>query len=358
MNKITTMTSPRPFVKREQPSPPLPVGNLFTRSLAVRVISQVKHIDEVEVANSLWPSDLALAALIATKASSAPAMTSVTGWAKELAAQRVADAVSTLGAASSAVEVMTRGLLLGWDGFGVINVPGFTASAAGASFVAEGDPIPVRQYSSSAKPLTPYKVAAIGVLSREMIESSNAEALIADVIVRSSGLAIDAQFFSANASSAAAPAGIRNGISASTPSANADPFGAFFEDMATLLNAVGVVGGKGPFFLVGNAGRVASASARYRDEASIIPIISSAMGGDVMAIAPQAIAAVVAATPDIETVSAGTLLMDTVPTGTFGATGPERSLFQTDSLAIKVRWPVSWALRSAAGVAWLTPAWK
>jgi hypothetical protein len=49
--------------------------------------------------------------------------------------------------------------------------------------------------------------------------------------------------------------------------------------------------------------------------------------------------------------------MDTAP-GDAGTMGPERSVWQTDSVAVKVRWPVSWALRDPRGVAWLTPAWK
>ena len=49
--------------------------------------------------------------------------------------------------------------------------------------------------------------------------------------------------------------------------------------------------------------------------------------------------------------------MDTAPQPA-GTMGPSRSLFQTDSLALKMRWPVSWALRDPRGFAWLTPAWK
>jgi hypothetical protein len=33
-------------------------------------------------------------------------------------------------------------------------------------------------------------------------------------------------------------------------------------------------------------------------------------------------------------------------------------LFQTDSIALKMRWPVTWALRDPRGVAWTTPNWK
>jgi hypothetical protein len=357
MNKqlITTMTD-RPFAKMEPL--PLPPGNLFKRMLAAKVIAAVRRCRPEDVAAELWPSDRLLQAAYALKATSAPAITTVTGWAKELAAQRVADAVSVLSAAASSVEVMRSGLLLTWDGYGAIFVPSLATSANNASFVQEGSPIPVRQFATSAGSLLPYKVATIAALTREMIESSNAEVLITEALVGSSALAIDAQFFSVNAASAAAPAGIRNGITALTPSANADPFGAFFEDMASLIGAVGAVGGRGPFYLVSNAGRWASMKTRFVTETGdIIPVMSPAVGNDLIAIAPQAIAAAVDADPDVETVDAGVLVMDTAP-GVAGIAGPERSLFQTDTLAIKIRWPVSWVVRSAAGVAWLTPAWK
>jgi hypothetical protein len=40
------------------------------------------------------------------------------------------------------------------------------------------------------------------------------------------------------------------------------------------------------------------------------------------------------------------------------AAAPARSTWQTDSVAVKVRWPATWALRDPRGFAWLTPAWK
>ena len=81
------------------------------------------------------------------------------------------------------------------------------------------------------------------------------------------------------------------------------------------------------------------------------------MINDLLAIAPAALVAALSPEPEIETSKAATLVMDTAP-GAAGTMGPERSLFQTDSLALKMRWPVSWALRDPRGFAWLTPAWK
>jgi hypothetical protein len=350
------------FKRKQEPKLDLPRGNLFRRMLTAKAIALVKKVKIDDVVSERWPNDHELEIMI--KAASNPAMTSVVGWAKELAQTLVADTIEALGASSAGAEVLTSSLVLSWDGAGAIGVPGFVASAANGGFVAEGDPIPVRQFADGSQTLSPHKLASIAVLTREMIESSNAEVIIGDTLVRSAGLALDAVFFGNAAASAAAPAGIRNGIVTLAASANADAFAAFFEDMATLLNGVGQVGGKGPFFIVSSIGRLASASGRYGSlkaegtDAMIIPVASTAVGADIVVIAPKAVACAISPTPDMETATTGALLMDSVPTGTFGSTGPERSLFQTDSIALKMRWPVSWVLRNPAGVAWLTPAWK
>jgi hypothetical protein len=347
---------------RREPREQAVGGNLCTRAITARTIASLRRCPVTDVAAEMWPNDRALQQLL-TRAASNPAMTSVVGWAAELVRRTVVDTVAALGAASTAADVMARGLLLDWDGGGIVSAPGFVASAANSGFVAEGDPIPVRQLNLGPALLTPRKLATIAALTREMVESSNAEALISDALIRSSGLALDAVFFSANAATAAAPAGIRNGIAALGASASADPFGAFFEDMATLLNAVGTVGGKGPFFIVSSIGRVASASARFGSikaegtDATIIPLASSAVGNDIIVIAAAGLVAALSADPNVETVNAATLVMDTAP-GVAGTIGPEKEMFQSDSLAVKVRWPVSWALRDSRAVAWLTPVWK
>jgi hypothetical protein len=334
----------------------LPEGNLFKRTLTAKVIGMYRNVRPEDVAASMWPNDRTLAALY--KAATAPAMTTVPGWAQELAAKHVADSVEALGAYSAALDIFKSGLVLTWDRYGLISVPGFVASAGNAGFVAEGDPIPVRQLANGAQALQPYKVASIAVLTMEMLESSNAEALITDTLVKSAGLAIDAAFFDDSAATAARPAGIRNGIAAQAPSSDADSFGGFYEDISTLMQIVGQVGGKGPYYVASSIGRTASMRARWLEEADYIrSIMSPSIGADMIAVAPQAIAVALDPDPDIELSSAATLVMDDAPTEAGGGLA-ERSLFQTASNAIKVRWPVSWLLRDPRGVAWLTPAWK
>jgi len=350
------MSVVKPIFPRKEESLELPGGNIFKRMLAAKTLAIFRKSRSDLVAAEMWPNDRVLGSVL--KATSAPAMTTTTGWAAELFNKIVADAVDALGLYSAAIEIMQNSLVLGFDGYGQISVPAFVASSSSASFVAEGDPIPVRQFAATAKTINPFKVAAISVLTREMMESSNAESLISDVLVRSAALAIDAAFFDNNAATSARPAGIRNGISSTTASSSTDLLEAFLEDMSTLIGAVGAVGGKGPFYLVANVGRAASMGARFVSESGdIIPVMSASIGNDMIAIAPQAIAVALSIDPDIEIVPAGTLVMDTAP-GPAGVAGPERSLFQTDSFAIKVRWPVSWVVRDSRGVAWTTPAWK
>jgi hypothetical protein len=334
-------------------------GNVFTRWLTARALAELLHDSVKGIAQDCWPSDHVLLDVV-ERASSAPAMVTVAGWAAELAHRIVSDAVEALGPASAAAQVLRRCLLLSFDGAGSISAPAFAGSAGNASFVADGNPIPVRQLSATTAILNPFVVATIAVLTREMMESSNAEALITDALVRSAAAAMDAVMFDANPADGTRPAGLKNGISTLTASSSTDPFGAMFEDIANLVNAVSLVGGSGPYVLVGSPGRVASAAFRMASEATaelIVFAASNAAGSDLYAIAPQALVAAISPAPAIELSRAAHLVMDTAP-GAANTTGSNKSMFQTDSIAIKVRWPVSWALRDPRGFAWLTPSWK
>jgi hypothetical protein len=345
-----------PLFRRD--SPP---GNSFIRFITANAVAGVTHKLPYEVAAAMWPSDRDVIEL--TRAASAPAMVGQVGWAAELVHKVVIDALAALGPASAAAQIIQRGLVLSFNGAGVISAPGFVAGAGNASFVAEGAPIPVRQLASTAATLNPHKLAAIAVLTRELIESSNAEAAITDALIKSAGAALDTVFFDANAESAARPAGMRNGVTAITPSGATDLWQAAFEDVAALINAVAPVAGNGPYAFVGSPGRVLAMQFRFNvdvDDANTpTPLFyaSTAMGNDLAVLAPSALVAAASPTPDVETATAGTLVMDTAP-GPAGTTGQEKSMFQTDSMAIKVRWPLAWALRDSRGFAWLTPNWN
>jgi hypothetical protein len=335
-------------------APPAVPGNPFIRLITAKAIAQLERTHTVDVVQRLWPDDMVLRAV------SAPAMTTVTGWAKELVRQITAQALDALGPASAGAQVLRDSLVLAWDGAGAISAPGIVAGAGNASFVAEGAPIPVRQLASTAAIMSPYKLATIAVLTREMMEGGNAEQIIGDALVRACGLALDAALFGSGAATAAQPAGLRNGIAALTASSSTDMWEASVEDISALINAISAVGGAGPYSLIMNPGRAAVFIGRVYHEADAPYDVyaSTAVGNDVIAVANAALVAALSPEPDVEAATAGSLVLDTAPPADPGSTGPHRSLFQTESVAIKVRWPVTWSLRNAAGVAWLTPTWK
>lgn len=87
--------------------------------------------------------------------------------------------------------------------------------AATANWVGESKGIPVSKPDYSTVSLSPLKVAAIAVVSNELLRRSSpaAEALVRDALVNASAQKVDSTFFSTSAASAGvSPAGILNGI--------------------------------------------------------------------------------------------------------------------------------------------------
>jgi hypothetical protein len=273
------------------------------------------------------------------------------------------DALAALGPASAGARLLRSATVLAFNGAGIISAPGFVASAANAGFVAEGAPIPVRQLSDSAVQMSPHKLAAIAVLTEEMIMSSNAEALIGDALIRSAAAALDVVLFDTNAGDAVRPAGLRYNVAALTSSSDPNFWEAYFEDAAALISSVSQVAGAGPFLLIANPGRGVQMRLRaLGDEGNPYLILASnQIGNDLMAVSPEAIVAAIAPEPEIELSSATSLHMNDAPLPIVNGgapASPAKSMFQTASVALKMRWSVTWVLRDPRGVAWLTPAWK
>jgi hypothetical protein len=127
---------------------------------------------------------------------------------------------------------------LSFGGAARISIPGIFFPSA--DFVAEGAPIPAIQGSSSTQAVVePTKFAVLTVLTREMYESPNAETLIRQALVESSAPALDRRLFdNAAAVPELKPAGLLNGITATTASTLTDPHNAMIADLSALAAAV------------------------------------------------------------------------------------------------------------------------
>jgi hypothetical protein len=66
--------------------------------------------------------------------------------------------------------------------------------------------------------LSPFKLASIVTLTREMMDSSEAEQIVRQALIDSTAPALDASLFSAAAADTTRPAGILVGATSVTPS--------------------------------------------------------------------------------------------------------------------------------------------
>jgi hypothetical protein len=350
-------TSPIPL----RPDPGA-IAERSRRSLARALIASAKACftptrDPRPILEKTWPTDDVAAALLVTKTARAPQSTADTALL-----QSVVEAV-VLGASGGGSALLQRGTVLSFGRNAQITLPTLIVDSGHGAFVGEGAPVPV--YMESFAPpvvMTPHKLLALWTMTRELLDGSNAETIITEAAKRSLGLTLDSVLFDSVAGDTVRPAGLRNGVAALTASSATDPFEKMLADIGTLLAAVGVVGG--PVTLIASTARATMMAARSRG--GTLPSVlgsPSIAGGDLIAVATDALAAALAADVEVEASKGATIHMDTTPLaiGTAGTptvvAAPTRSLFQTDSVGLRLRLPVTWAKRDPAAVAWLSASW-
>jgi hypothetical protein len=289
------------------------------------------------------------------KAASTPAMTSTTGWAKELATVTSAF-LGNLTPFSAGADLLRRTLGLSFNGVGSINLP--TVSVPLADFVAEGGPIPVVNGVSSIQAvLSPYKFAVITVLSRETIESGNSEALVRDALLQSTGPSLDRRLFDANAGVAnLRPPGLLHNITPLTPASGTGQGkdDAMKDDLQALLAAVAPVAGNGPIVLIAAPAQAVTIGLRTLQTFSYAVLTSSQLAaGTVIAVACSAVVSAADAGPAIDTTRAASVQMNDSPSSDLMTGGAVRAMFQTDCLGLRLRWPITWAVRDPRGIAFM-----
>jgi HK97 family phage prohead protease/HK97 family phage major capsid protein len=316
---------------------------------------------------------------IILRAASAPAMTTVVGWAAELVQQIYTDFMQLLLPSAILPGLASRGIALNFGNAGRIIIPtrSRTPTIAG-SFVGEGMAIPVRQGAFTSQTLTPKKVAVISVWTKEMNDHSipAIEGLIRDAVQMDTSIAIDTVLIDANPASVIRPPGLLNGITVTPPTAGGG-LPALIGDIKSLIQAL-VAGTYGnirvPVWLM-NPGDVLAASLAsapntgifpFRDEIkggtlNNIPILKSATVTSKEMILVDAADFVVVGgeAPRLELSDQATLHMeDTAPLDLVGpgspgvVASPQRSLFQTDSIALRMVMPLNWIQRRAGTIAY------
>jgi hypothetical protein len=225
------------------------VTSLVRAALAAAIAFR-SNFAPVDVVYDRWPSDDGAGVILRRSASSPASMVDPSDAA--LLTTLVADYLRSLGPISAAAQLIEQSLQLRFDGAAFISLPALVADASNAAWVDENMPIPVKQLSIASPPpmLLPKKLGVIALLSRELIEHSNAEVLISDVLRRSVGLGLDAAVLDSNPADTTRPAGIRYGTAALAASEAADPWQAMLQDVGAVAGAVSSVGGNMPVCII------------------------------------------------------------------------------------------------------------
>jgi Phage capsid family len=320
------------------------------------------------------------------KAATAPAMTTVTGWAAELVTQIQGDFMSPLISTAIFPQLSARGLSLDFGRAGRIAIPTRQRSATVAgAFIGEGQPIPVKQGLFSAQILTPKKLGVITVMTREIEDHSipAIEALLRDAISEDTGESIDSVLLDTNPATIQRPPGIRNGITPITPTASTGDFTVAFNRMVMDIRQLraALIGPtndnvRAPCWIMNpiRADAIALTPAPgtglfpFRDEIRAgslegWPLFQSTIVDQTQMMAVDAADFVTAGqgAPTFEVSDQATLHMDDVPQPITGGTPspavPVRSLWQTDSFALRLLYRVNWLMRRPmvaymTGLAW------
>jgi len=354
-------------------------ADLIIRQGVVNFLAHVTKASPLAIQQKMYGRDEALA--MAVKAAVNPAMTTVTGWAAELVQESVADFLDILYPVSLYPRLAAAGVRLSFDTNGSIKIPSrLTTPNLAGSFIAEGDPIPVRRLGLTSITLTPKKMAVISTFTREMAAHSTPqiESLIRGAMVEDTAQVIDTYLLDANPATAVRPAGLLNGATDVPPGDETDPL-AMVADLKNLVKAIipntgGVVRN---IVILLNPAQALSIVTQQTTTGDFVFAGLTDLGGrinvtfmesgnvpdkTVIALDATDFVTVTGDTPEFDVSDQATLHMeDTAPlpiaTGAPGAAvvaTPIRSLWQTASIGVRMIWDINWAMRRTGMVAKIT----
>jgi hypothetical protein len=364
------------FVKKTDPEDAFK-GQSYTRCLIARAIAYIgmregNFVNPADIAQKRWGrTHPNLVNVI--KAGVAGGGTGSGEWGAELAqsdARFSGDFIEFLYAATVFDRLPLRSVPAR------VHIKGQDGAATGY-WVGESKGIPVSKPDFSDVELTPLKVGAIAVCSKELVADSSpsAELWIRDSIVQASAQRVDTTFLSATAASAGvSPAGLLNGLSAAAPS-GADA-AAVRADLMTLYtgfltakNASGLVQvmtpsmAKALSLLVNSLGQVefpglnASGGTLLGDPVYTGDNVTS---GDWILMKPSDIWKIGDGGVEVSMSDSATIEQDSAPQGAtdtpVAASATLVSLWQSESVGFKVVRRINYQKRRTTAVAYLADA--
>lgn len=223
--------------------------NLFGKLALCIYESSVKSMDVETVAARRFPNSQAVETIV--KAAVNPAMSNVAGWAQELTRTGYGQFMDMLRAQALLPRIVPQGQSHSFEGNMSITIPiaaGGPTDLSGA-FRAEGAPIPVKRTTFASAVLTPKNLGVIVTATAEMLRRSAIDlaGYLQRRMVSDTATLLDQVFLSNSAATAVSPAGIRAGLAAGDTRASTGATAAAIQtDIKAMLTALATANMGGP----------------------------------------------------------------------------------------------------------------
>lgn len=366
-------TPASPAVRRPLGAPLADVkpSDLIVRAAVCHTLAHISGRSVESILEERYPGHDATA--VVTRTAVVPASTTTSGWASQLVETAMAEFLALLPPTSvyPVLRSMGVGLTFGPNS-GNIKIPfSSTTAALAGGFVLEGDPIPVGRMTLDSTTLTPHKFGIIVPMTKEVMRYTNPaiEAIVRSELLARTAITLDGILLDSTVGSATRPAGLLYGLSDAAAPYGGGDYMAFLEDMKALLAP----------FDTANAGRSLAVLMNPRQARNIrmmpgpnnsgfgwaqqfladfrLVSSTSVTAGTVIAIDTADFVTGTGDAPMFEASDQATIHMESSPEPLSAVAGPPntvaapiRSMFQTNSVALKMTMDVTWAMRRAGMV--------
>lgn len=311
------------------------------------------------VAKANYPGNRAVLDRIERTSSTAMDTTS----AAALSPTALLDSLPVLGPGSAARQILAKLINLGITDAANFAVPDIVLAGNGR-FVGQGLGTPMRQLAFATNPFSLKKLATGFFARRELFVHSNAEALITPIVKSELGLSLEKLLLDNEPADDLRPAGLRFGIDATATVGTGNNTESMIADLSELAASVSLVGAMDLFYVVSVPQAIRYAMRKTSNAFPFAVIGSSVLDeGDVICIASNSVVVSGDAAPRVQKSTEATFQADDSPAALLSTTGtpnaavaPIVSLFQTDSIAVRIVQDMSWLLRNELGVAHMSGA--
>lgn len=245
----------------------------------------------------------------------------------------------------------------------VVHIPSGTVSGSGVVFVPPAGPIPVGQESLSGINVTPRSAKLIEVMTAELMASSNAEPLLRALIGLKLKYGLEGLMLDTNGDDGIRPPGIRSGIAA----IGATVPGALQveTDIMNVCSAVSDYAGGIDGVIIITTPALALRISILLPLLKVRVLASPALPANVLiGLATDALCVGGGDEIKFSVSNQGVVEMADSNPAQFSISGSPnvaaanlRSLWQTNTQAIRLTFDIGWGIRSASGVAWCTVLW-